>query len=233
MGKENTAMSILNNAPSAALYPDSDGEPMADNTKQADEMVLLKTTFDDLFADRDDVFVAMDLLWYPVQGHSEARAAPDIMVVFGRPKGYRGSYKQWEEREIAPQVVFEILSPGNRSSEMGRKFEFYQRHGVEEYYIYNPDDFDLSGWHWVAEENRLRLIDPIDGWISPRLGIRFDAPADREMIIYRPDGTPFRSPLEVRRELERAEAEKHRAEAERDRLADKLRELGVDPDALR
>ena len=38
------------------------------------------------------------------------------MVVFGRPKGYRGSYRQWEEGGIAPQVVFEILSPGNRAS---------------------------------------------------------------------------------------------------------------------
>ncbi len=32
------------------------------------------------------------------------------MVVFGRPKGDRGSYKQWLENQIAPQVVFEILS---------------------------------------------------------------------------------------------------------------------------
>jgi Uma2 family endonuclease len=218
-------MSILSNKPSSVIYPDSDGKPVADNTKQADVMVLLKTNLDDLFADREDVFVAMDLLWYPVEGKPEVRAAPDILVAFGRPKGYRGSYKQWEEGGVTPQVVFEILSPGNRSSEMSRKFDFYQQYGVEEYYIYDPDDFDLSGWRRIAEEDRLRLIDPIDGWVSPRLGVRFDAPGDREMIIYHPDGTPFRSPLEVRRELERAEAE-------RDRLAAKLRELGVDPNSL-
>ena len=68
------------------------------------------------------------------------------MVVFGRPKGERGSYKQWEEGGIAPQVVFEILSPGNRLDEMIRKFRFYERYGVEEYYIYNPDNGDLVGW---------------------------------------------------------------------------------------
>ncbi len=39
--------------------------------------------------------------------------APDVMVVFGRPKGRRGSYKQWQEDNIAPQVVFAILSPSN------------------------------------------------------------------------------------------------------------------------
>jgi Uma2 family endonuclease len=42
------------------------------------------------------------------------------MVVFGRPKGDRGSYKQWEENNIIPQVVFEILCPGNRSQEMAK-----------------------------------------------------------------------------------------------------------------
>ena len=38
------------------------------------------------------------------------------MVVFGRPKGRRGSYRQWEEDNIPPQVVFEILSPGNNAN---------------------------------------------------------------------------------------------------------------------
>ena len=64
------------------------------------------------------MFVAGDLLWYPVEGKPSIRTAPDVMVVFGRPKGDRGSYKQWEEDGIAPQVVFEVLSPGNRAGEM-------------------------------------------------------------------------------------------------------------------
>ena len=37
------------------IYPDSDGEPRADNTKQADIMVWLKTNLDTLFADQKDV----------------------------------------------------------------------------------------------------------------------------------------------------------------------------------
>ena len=49
-----------------------------------------------------------------------------MLVVFGRPKGYRGSYRQWVEGGVAPQVVFEILSPGNRLNEMIRKFKFYK-----------------------------------------------------------------------------------------------------------
>lgn len=57
--------------------------------------------------------------------------APDVMVVFGRPKGDRGSYQQWREDNIPPQVVFELLSPGNRLAEMVRKLRFSERYGVE------------------------------------------------------------------------------------------------------
>jgi Uma2 family endonuclease len=114
------------------VYPESDGQPMADNTKQFEWIVFLKKNLDVLFADNPNVFVAGDLLWYPVKGMPQRRIAPDGMVVFGRLKGDRGSYQQWEEGNIAPQVVFEILSPGNRAGEMSRKLLFYDRHGVEE-----------------------------------------------------------------------------------------------------
>ena len=96
------------------IYPDSDGQPMADNTLQFRWIVTIKEGLAHLFMDRPDVFVAGDLLWYPVEGDPKTRIAPDAMVAFGRPKGDRGSYKQWEEGGIAPQVVFEVLSPGNR-----------------------------------------------------------------------------------------------------------------------
>ena len=59
------------------------------------------------------MFIAGDMLWYPVARNTSIRQAPDVMVVFGRPKGDRGSYIQTQEEDIAPQVVFEILSPGN------------------------------------------------------------------------------------------------------------------------
>lgn len=76
------------------IYPDSDGEPMADNTKQFRWIVTIKENLEILFANSLDVFVAGDLLWYPVQGNNKIRQAPDAMIVFGRPKGDRGSYQQ-------------------------------------------------------------------------------------------------------------------------------------------
>jgi Uma2 family endonuclease len=97
-----------------------------------------------LFDANPDVFVAGDLLWYPVQGDNTLWQAPDMMVVMGPLKGDRGSYKQWEEANLPPTVVFEILSPGNRLSNFAKKLQFYSRYGVEEYYIYDPDDGKLD-----------------------------------------------------------------------------------------
>lgn len=85
------------------IYPDSDGQPMADNTKQFRWIVTVKENLENLFTTESNVFVAGDLLWYPVQGDNKTRQAPDVMVAFGRPKGDRGSYQQWKEDNIPPK----------------------------------------------------------------------------------------------------------------------------------
>ncbi|CDM93905.1 conserved protein of unknown function [Limnospira indica PCC 8005] len=172
------------------------------------------------------------------------------MVAIGRPKVKRGSYLQWEEDDIAPQVVFEVLSPGNTLTEMAKKLDFYQRYGVEEYYIYDPDKIDICGW--IRTENQLTLIDTIKGWISPRLGVRFEM-SESGLELYRPDGRKFSTYIELesdrqqaeeraQQETERAQQQAERAqqaeeraqqEAERaNRLAERLRELGIDPDTM-
>ena len=197
-------------------YPDSDGDPLSDNTLQLEWIFLLKSNLDLLFKDDPNVFVAGDLLWYPVQGHPEIRCAPDTLVAFGRPKGYRGSYKQWEEGGIAPQVVFEVLSPGNRPDAMAEKLRFYDIYGVEEYYLYDPDNPFLSGWRRVGQD--LQLIPEAHNWVSPRLKVRFDL-SGPEMVIYDARGEKFLTFLEQQAQREKAEQqarETHkRAEQER------------------
>ena len=49
------------------LYPSSDGEPMADSTKQYEWIVRIKENLERLFASDRDLFIAADLLWYPQQ----------------------------------------------------------------------------------------------------------------------------------------------------------------------
>lgn len=52
------------------FYPESDGQSIADSTKQFNWIVYIKLALESLFANVDDVFVAGDLLWYPVEGNN-------------------------------------------------------------------------------------------------------------------------------------------------------------------
>ncbi len=209
-------------------YPDSDGQLMADNTQQFRWIVLIKENLELLFANDPNVFVAGDLLWYPVEGHPEICVAPDVLVAFDCAKGDRGSYKQWQENNIAPQVVFEILSPGNRLKEMTKKLQFYDRYEVEEYYIYDPDKNDLHGLYRL--DNRLNVIEDINAWTSPRLQIKF-AIAPHSLEIYHPDGQKFLSTVELNHRLnqesQRADQEYQRAE----KFLAQLKALGVEAES--
>ena len=200
--------------PAVIDYPDDDGKPMSDNTLQFQWINTLQGGLDDLFRHNPDVFVAGNLLWYPVEGKNKIRQAPDAMVVFGRPKGYRGSYKQWVENGIPPQVVFEVLSPGNRPRGMAKKLLFYEKYGAEEYYIYDPDRGTMTGY---LRDNTgwYQPIANMNGFTSPRLGIHFDL-SGVELAVLRPDGTRFLTYLE---QCERTAYEAHRATHEAHRAA--------------
>jgi len=237
-------------ARSEIIYPESDGQPMADNTKQFRLIVTIKENLELLFAQGQDVFIAGDLLWYPVEGDNKIRQAPDVMVVFGRPKGDRGSYQQWKEDNIAPQVVFEILSPGNRPQEMTRKFSFYERYGVVEYYIYDPDELDLEGYR--RNGAYLEEIAEMRGWISPLLGIKFEI-VEENLEIYQPSGEKFLTLVELEQLRQQERVAKDQALAEKDqalafgeqerlakeqalaevaRLQQLLKDRGLDPNQL-
>jgi Uma2 family endonuclease len=210
-------------------YPDSDGQPMSDNTLQFKWIVLIKEGLEVQFIDDANVFVAGNLLWYAVEGKPRKRGAPDVFVAFGRPKGERGSYKQWQEGGIAPQVVFEVQSPGNRPGKMERKFQFYQKYGVEEYYLYNPDNGVLKGWRRRGRE--LKKIARMTGFVSPRLGIRFEpGKGPDSLTIIGRNGEPFITPVEMSRRRNQAEQRAETAEHRAERYAAKLRELGIEPD---
>jgi Uma2 family endonuclease len=205
----------------AVIYPDCDGQPIADNTKQFRWIVTIQGGLDALYRDEANMFVAGDLLWYPVEGNNTIRVAPDALAVFGRPRRDRGSYLQWLEGNIAPQVTFEVPSPGNRAGKLIENFKFYERYGVEEYYVWDPDTGELSGW--LRSNGQLQEISEMHGWISPRLKIQFQL-LEGQLSLYGPDGKRFATYVEV---VEEREQQRRRAE----RLAAQLKALGIQPEA--
>lgn len=159
-----------------------------------------------------------------------------MLIAFERPKGHRRSYKQWCEGSTAPQMVFEILSPSHTATEMTKKRRFYEQYGVEEDYIYDPDEGTLEGY--LRTGDHLSLLPEMNGWISPRTGVKLEI-VNKQLVCTRPDGKAFETYFELlvraEEERQRADQERRRAETESrraDRLAAKLRELGIDPSSL-
>src|SRR5438270_402083 len=138
-GMHSTVRPAVSTPPGSIIYPETDGQPMSENTRQFRWIVTLAGNLSALFRDQVDVFVCGNQFWYPVEGEPEIRAAPDVYAVFGRPKGDRSSYRQWEEGNVPLTVVFDVLSPRTNGPEWVDKLAFYDEHGVEEYYVYDPE----------------------------------------------------------------------------------------------
>lgn len=220
----------LSRSNQAIIYQESDGKPMADNTLQALWIVMLYDNLRGLFHGQE-VFIAADLFWYPIEGDPLTKVAPDVLVVFGRPDVYRGSYKQWEESNIAPQVVFEVLSPSNTAMEMLDKLDFYERNGVEEFILLDPEKHEFIAYE--SQKGKLIRANQLpDTWQSPRLGIQFQI-AEGKLLALDPTGVPLKTFAELKTEKDELKAqnislstEKDEALEEVERLKAQLRELG-------
>ncbi len=119
-------------------YPESDGEPMAETDIHAKLLIYLRKAIESFFAQREDVYVTGNIMFYYVEGNPTEVISPDVMVCFGIPKGNRTSYKTWEESEVMPSVVIEIASRSTWKKDRIEKRELYESLGVKEYYIFNP-----------------------------------------------------------------------------------------------
>jgi Uma2 family endonuclease len=161
---------------------------MANTTKQFRWIVAIKENLELLFAERANVFVAGQLRWHPLEHDSTVYIAPDVMVVQNRPKREREAYKQWDEEQIPPRVIFGIRSPYDTVCTLAQNLDFYDRYGVEEYYLIDPDRFRLTGWQ--RKHDGLVVIEKIQNWISPNLNIRFEL-GIKDLKIYAAMNQPF------------------------------------------
>ena len=194
-----------------AMYPESDRKPMADNTSPGAAGSLALRQPLRLLRDDDRASSPPTTSGIPSRSGRSWSLAPDVYVVFGRPKGDRGSYMQWQEDGIPLTVASRSSRRRNTKKEMARKLRFYDRYGVEEYYVYDPDRNTLE-IHIAGQAPPARR--DLAAFVSPRLGIRFEMTAP-EMTVYRRDGRPFLSSTNSSREAEAADEAPARAPSRR------------------
>lgn len=120
------------------VYPESDGEPMAETDVHRDLMTDSIETLKHYYRNENDVYVSGNLFMYYVEGDPRKCVSPDVFVVFGVEKKRRRTYLTWEEGRT-PDFVLEVASPKTFSNDMKEKKELYASVlAVQEYYIYDP-----------------------------------------------------------------------------------------------
>ncbi len=120
------------------VYPDSDGEPTAENDHQLTAMLDAISMLRAWFADREDVYAGGDMLMYYRMNDNETRVAPDVFVVFGvESRHKRDSWIVWREGK-APDIVMELASGSTWRRDMREKRDIYAVMGVTEYWRFDP-----------------------------------------------------------------------------------------------
>jgi Uma2 family endonuclease len=151
-------------------YPESDGQPMGETTLHRKVMMDLIAALERRFREMADVWVGGNLFLYFEEGNPKAAVAPDVLVVRGVAKWDRPIYKLWEEGR-PPSLVIEVTSNKTRREDMLDKKARYERLGVEEYVLFDPEgDYlapRLQGHR--LDEGRYRSIEPgEDGSLESR-----------------------------------------------------------------
>jgi Uma2 family endonuclease len=229
--------------PGAEDLPDSDDTPV-DNQLQHLIPGLLESILALIWSARQDWFFGVDMgIYYdPYQ----PAIVPDGFLSIGVPRiideDLRLSYVLWEEQKV-PTLVLEIVSH-KRRKEYTEKKDFYGEMGVLYYVVYNPlrkrkrrlEVYKLiNNWYILQPEKEPIFLEELGLGIGKEEGI-YQGIKREWLYWYDENGTRYLTPEErIQQEQESVlTAEKNAliAQNRAEKLAAKLRSLGVDPDLI-
>jgi len=203
------------------LYSD---EPEMESSLHYMQLLLLVTCLEWLWHDRTNFFIGANLTIYFSRQQLRSRdfRGPDFFLVKQTDKCPRNSWVVWEEDGKYPDLIIELLSESTANVDRTVKKALYQDHfRTPEYFWFVPDSLEFEGFRLVG--NQYQTIVPTEsGWrwsetLDLYLGVE-----QGKLRYFTAEGSLVPTPEEV------AEQEQQRAK----RLAERLRSLGVDPDAL-
>ena len=160
-----------------AVYPTSDGRPMAETDRHREIMFALIKVLQFFYASDPNVYVSGNLLLYYVPGNKRRHVSPDVFVVKGVPKRERLYYLLWEEGK-SPNLIIEVTSSSTRSEDLKKKFLLYQDVlKVQEYFLFDPFEEYLapSFQGYRLRKGKYAPIPPVGGRLhSVALGLELE-----------------------------------------------------------
>jgi Uma2 family endonuclease len=224
------------------IYPSSDNKPVAETFIHFYAIITTLEVLKQYLEGQQATLLANQFLYYS-QGYPKMRVAPDVMVIYDVAPGGRDNYKIWEEGQ-APSVVFEMTSASTQEQDKVTKKSLYEQMGVKEYWLFDPKGEwvtgQLQGYRLApvtVEGEETELYVPITDGRSEPLKLRVQVEG-QVLGFYREDtGEKLLLPTELAEELRRTaislEQERSRADQasqRAERLAERLRQMGEDPE---
>ncbi|MFW3378001.1 Uma2 family endonuclease [Glaesserella parasuis] len=128
--------------------------PAPNRLHQRISMKLTKAFLDVFVNHQCELYVApFDVRFPDSNGKIKTVVQPDLCVICDPNK--------LDEKGCigAPDLIVEILSPGNSKREMKDKYELYQEQGVSEYWIVRPEEQHIQ--IYVLENGRYIGVQPV------------------------------------------------------------------------
>ena len=178
--------------------PDSDDTPV-DNENQNFLPNYLLFLLGEIWKERNDWYLGVDMgVYYPTAIDPKVPIVPDGFLSLGiprrRPSGPRLNYTIWEENNVTPQLMLEVISktygneydrtfekpknpkPGeeHKQKTLPGKFGIYETMGALYYAIYNPEFWRRDGHQpfeiYKLVEGRYQLQTGEPYWM-PEIGL--------------------------------------------------------------
>ena len=219
-------------------------EPEMESDLHLLQIILLLQCLKGLWSERNDYYAAgnMTLYYSPAMVKNRDFRGPDFLVVKDVENYPRRSWTVWEEGWKFPNLIIEILSDTTAKVDRTTKKDLYAELGIEEYFWFDPMLLEFVG-HRLSE-GEYQAIEPNNrGYLWSETLELWLGRSNRQLRYFLPDGqlvlTPEEQCSRVASERDRAVLTSEQAilrgdqaMLKNDRLAQKLRELGIDPDLL-
>ncbi|MGB3788066.1 MAG: Uma2 family endonuclease [Phormidesmis sp.] len=235
-------------APADVTWPPSDlysDEPPLETTLHLQQMMLLLNCIDWLWKDRNDYFAGGNLTVYysPRRRKSEDFRGPDFFVVLDTQPHPRKSWMVWEEDGKYPNVIIELLSDSTADVDRNLKKRLYaETFRTPEYFWFDPETQEFQGFALIRGRYQPIEANAAGHLWSEQLQLYLGIHSS-QLRFFDPEGGLVPTPKEAATVAEQALSSNEQAlvsaeqalTSERShsaKLADKLRELGIDPEAV-
>lgn len=212
---------------SEELYPvQHQGEPTAETQLHINQIVYLISALETFFQNQP-VLVLGDMTFYYDQKNRKKFVVPDVMLVKNvSQEPPRRVYKLWDEQ--IPAVIFEISSRQTWGADLNKKWELYQKIGVREYYIFDPEydylpeplvayHLNATGQYKQVRVKKNRVFSPaLDlELVDSKEGLRLFDIATKEYLLTLPEENAARRSAEADLAVANSEIERLKAELEK------------------